>query len=312
MTDPLAEIVTLLRPGAPFTKMASASGPWRVRRTDLAQAFYVLTIAGQASLQLDHKPPILLQADDFTLVPAATAFTMSSVDPPPPPGLLNLPIRLPDGTYRLGPPDAPPQVQQLLGHCVFSSPDAALLVPLLPDLVRVRGEDRLGVLARLVADEARALRPARDIVLQRLLEVLLIEALRAHADTNASPGLLRGLQDARLATALRAIHAAPARNWTIAELASAAGLSRSAFFSRFQREVGLPPFDYLLNWRMTLAKDWLRQGRASIAEIASRVGYASASAFSTAFSRRVGLPPAQYAQQAAQNVTRIDEVAFLG
>ncbi|GHC56725.1 AraC family transcriptional regulator [Neogemmobacter tilapiae] len=312
MPDPLAEIVTLLQPSAPFTKRASASGPWRVRRTDLAQALYVLTIAGRANLELDNRPPILLQTGDFALVPAAQAFTMSSVDPPPPPGLLNLPLRLDDGTYRLGPPDAPPQVQQLLGHCVFASPDAALLVPLLPDVVVVRGADRLGVLAGLVADEALAERPARDIVLQRLLEVLLIEALRARAETQASPGLLRGLHDPRLSSVLRQIHAAPARGWTVAELARAAGLSRSAFFTRFQREVGLPPMDYLMNWRMTLAKDLLRHGRLGIAEIATRVGYGSASAFSTAFSRRVGCPPAQYAAQHGGSVSADAQATLLG
>lgn len=312
MTDPLADIVTLLRPTAPFTKLASASGAWRVRRTDLEHVLYVLTIMGQARLHLANSPPILLNAGDFTLVPAARSFTMESVDPPPPPGMLNTPQRQSDGTFRLGPPDAPPQVQQLVGHCHFASPDADLLVPLLPDVVVVPGQDRLGVLARLVADEAQANRPARDIVLQRLLEVLLIEALRARANASATPGLLRGLGDARLSQVLRAMHADPAHAWTVVDLARMAGLSRSGFFSRFQRELGLSPIDYLIHWRMTLAKDWLRQGRLGISQIAAKVGYGSASAFSTAFSRCVGLPPAEYAVKMRQHQTVPKDVAVLG
>lgn len=294
MTDPLAEIVTLLQPGAPYSKLASASGAWRVRRTKVGQVYYTLMLAGRARLVVDDKPPVTLRAGDFCLVPAAWDFTMTSVDPPPPADLQSVPVRLADGSFRLGPADAPVAVQQLMGHCVFGSPDAALLVTLLPDMVVVRGESRLGVLARLVADEARADRPARNVVLARLLEVLLIEALRSGSEMTASPGLLRGLADDRLAAALRCMHAQPARNWTVAELAREAGLSRSALFARFHCEVGMPPIDYLMNWRITLAKNLLRAGRRSIAEVARCVGYGSASAFSVAFSRQVGQSPAQY------------------
>jgi AraC-like DNA-binding protein len=173
--------------------------------------------------------------------------------------------------------------------------DAAMLVTLLPDMVIVRGQDRLGMLARLIADETRAARPARDMIVQRLLEVLLIEALRASPGTLAAPGLLRGMADDRLAAALRAMHATPGHGWTVRDLARISGLSRSAFFVRFNREVGLPPMDYLMTWRMTLAKSLLGSGKVPIATIAGRVGYGSAGAFSTAFARHVGQPPARYA-----------------
>jgi transcriptional regulator GlxA family with amidase domain len=131
-------------------------------------------------------------------------------------------------------------------------------------------------------------------VLSRLLEVLLIEALRSTGGSAAPPGLLRGLADSRLAAALRRMHAAPAQNWTIASLASEAGLSRSTFFERFKREVGVAPMEYLLNWRVSLAKDLLQRGKRGLGEIAEQVGYGSASAFSVAFARSVGLSPLQY------------------
>jgi len=126
---------------------------------------------------------------------------------------------------------------------------------------------------------------------------LLIEALRSTAGTNASPGLVRGLADDRLAAAIRCLHDRPTHAWTVAELAKEAALSRTTFFERFSRAVGVTPMEYLLAWRMALAKDLLRRNEGRVAEIAERVGYGSASTFSVAFTRHVGRPPAQYARE---------------
>jgi transcriptional regulator GlxA family with amidase domain len=139
-----------------------------------------------------------------------------------------------------------------------------------------------------VNDESRHERPAREIITARLLEVLLIEALRATAGTDAPPGLVRGLADPRLAAALRCMHEAPAQAWTVAQLARQAALSRSAFFARFNHAVGMAPMEYLLGWRMALAKDLLLRGTCGIGEVAERVGYSSASTFSVAFSALPG------------------------
>ena len=137
-------------------------------------------------------------------------------------------------------------------------------------------------------------------MLTRLVEVLLIEALRATPGEDAPPGLLRGLADARLAPAIRQMHSQVARSWTVALLARTTALSRSAFFERFTRTVGLPPMEYLLAWRMTVAKDLLRRQDLGLGEVAERVGYGSASTFSTAFSRHVGRPPGRYARESLQ------------
>jgi AraC-like DNA-binding protein len=206
------------------------------------------------------------------------------------------PVALPEGEFRVGIQGSPPDIRLLVGYCVFGSPDAALLVSLLPQLVHVHGERRLATLVQLVGEESRELRPARDFILARLLEVLLIEALRSTAGTAASPGLLRGLADGRIAAAIRAMHESPTRPWTVAQLANEAALSRSAFFERFSRTVGVAPMEYLLAWRMALAKNYLRRKEGGIAEVAERVGYSSASTFSVAFTRYVGQPPTRYAR----------------
>ena len=297
MIDPLAEVVTLLQPGARFSKLVLGAGAWRVSRSDAGEPFYCAILEGGSRIAIDGHEPISLQSGDFVLIPAAYGVAMSSLEPPPADVETAAPVALGNNEFRVGAPDGPADVRMMVGHCSFGSPDASLLVSLLPQFVHVRGEQRLATLVQLVRDESREQRPAREVVLARLLEVLLIEALRSTTGTHASPGLARGLADGRLAAAIRGMHAHPTRAWTVAELAKEAALSRSTFFERFSRAVGIAPMEYLLTWRMALAKDLLRRNEGRIAEIAQRVGYSSASTFSVAFTRHVGRPPTQYARE---------------
>ncbi|WP_428490829.1 AraC family transcriptional regulator [Rhodopila sp.] len=301
MIDPLAEVVTLLQPGARFSKLVVGSGPWHIRRSDAGQPFYCVVLEGASCLVLDEHDPIELRSGDFVLVPAAYGVAMSSLVAPSAEVPETVPVALAGGEFRIGDPDGPTDLRMLVGHCSFDSPDAGLLVSLLPQLVHVRGEPRLATIVQLMRGEFRERRPAREVILARLLEVLLIEALRSATGTAASPGLVRGLADDRLATAIRRMHESPTKAWTVAKLAKEAALSRSAFFERFSRAVGIAPMAYLLAWRMALAKNMLRRNENAIAEIAERVGYGSRSAFSVAFTRHVGLPPARYARGPAES-----------
>lgn len=296
MIDPLAEVVTLLQPAAQFSKQVVGAGPWRIRRTDAGHPFYCVVLEGGCRLALDGHEPIDLRAGDFVLIPAAYGVAMSSLEPSAD-AADSMPVALGPGLFRIGRQDGPTDLRILAGHCTFGSPDAALLVSLLPQLVHVRGEQRLATLVQLVGEESRDRRPAREVVLERLLEVLLIEALRSAAGMAASPGLVRGLADVRLGAAIRAMHEQPTRAWTVVELAKESALSRSAFFERFSRVVGVAPMEYLLAWRMALAKDLLCRDAGRVADIAERVGYSSASTFSVAFTRHVGLPPTRYARK---------------
>ena len=309
MIDPLAEVVTLLQPGASYSKVVSAAGAWRVCRSEPGRPFYCVIMEGACRLHHDALGAITLEAGDFVLIPSAHGFATSSIEPEPPLNLSTRPVQLPSGEYRLGVQDVDADVRMLIGHCTLGSPDADLLISLLPRLVHVRDEPRLTTLVQLVIEESRERRPARDMILSRLIEVLLIEALRSSKGSDASPGLVRGLADCRLAAAIRGMHEQPSRQWTVAELAKEAALSRSAFFERFSRAVGVAPMEYLLAWRMAVAKNLLRHREAGIAEIAERVGYSSASTFSVAFARHVGMPPARYAREqphALQNEVNYD------
>ena len=295
MSDPLAEIVSLLKPVPSIAKLVTAGGAWWVERRELGSPFYCAIVEGRCLLTIAGRSPIILESGDFVLVPQIHTFTMSSFQPPPP-GTLPRRLKTGPGVFRLGDPDAPAEVTAMVGHCSFLANDKQLLSSLLPDIVHARGERRLVDLVRMIHAEMVGGLVARDMILRRLLEVLFIDALRSTGGAETSPGLLRGLSDARLAPALRRIHQDLSTGVSVEELAETSAMSRSAFFDRFRRQVGVPPMEYVTSWRMALAKDLLVRQEAPLAEIATRIGYASASAFSVAFTRHVGVTPGIFAR----------------
>lgn len=299
MADPLSDVVSLLRPRAVFANLISGRGGWAVRYAEYGKPSYCIVLEGACRLAVDGHAPFAIGAGDFILLPATPAFTISSFDAPSP--VLRDPDAVPsDGReIRYGEPGGAPDLRSLGGAFVFDHADPGLLIALLPAIVHVRGSTRLAQLVRMVAEETTAPQPGGAFVLARLVELLLIEAMRSTTAHSAPPGLLRGLGDERLAGALTLMHAQVEHPWSVTELARAAALSRSSFFDRFNRIVGVAPMAYLLAWRMEIAKGLLRQGELTSAQIAERVGYASGSAFSVAFHRHVGLSPSRYARAAA-------------
>ena len=293
--DPLTEIVTLLQPSASFSKLVEYAGRWRICRDVEAKPVYFAVLEGACRVICPEQPSIILRAGDFLLSPSTNNQVIESIEAPPH-GIKMQPVEIGEGCFRVGRPGKPINLRMQVGLCSFASPDAGLLVSLLPSMVVVREEPRLATLMQLVGDETRNARPGREVILERLLEVLLIEALRCGTDNVSVPSVARGLSDDRLVAALRAIHAKPAHGWTVADLAAEAAMSRSAFFARFNRIVGMSPMEYLLTWRMALAKRLLRDRELTVEHVAAQVGYGSASTFSTAFTRHVGTPPMRYAR----------------
>ncbi|MBB3691905.1 AraC family transcriptional regulator [Sphingomonas sp. BK580] len=308
MPDPLAQIVSLLQPDLSYAKVVEAAGCWRIRRVENGFAFFFAALAGAVRLDIKGQQTLLIERGDFVLIPAACEFTSSSIDGAPASGRDSMPVEIRPNVFRLGDQMGEPDVRMLVGHCAFASPDAALLVSLLPSLIHARGEPRLTTLIQLAVEESRGERAGRDVVLARLMEVLFIEALRS-SGPHCPSGILRGLGDERVAAAMRAIHERPTAAWDVPGLAKAAAMSRSAFFERFRRTVGMAPMEYLLHWRMVLAKRLLEDGKMAVAEIARQVGYSSASTFSVAFSRHVGATPTIYARQ--RSVADVSERATL-
>lgn len=300
MSDPLSDVVRLLHPRAVFANVISGKGNWAVRYADYGQPGFCIVLEGSALLAVDGHAPIAIRAGDFVLLPTTPPFTLSSFVPAPPvfidPEFID-PKVVPggQGERRHGESEGPPDMRSLGGAFLFDTADAALLVSLLPAVVHVQGSGRLMQLVGMVGEEYEEKKPGNDYMLSRLVEMLLVEAMRWTTAGSAPPGLLRGLGDDRLAMALKQIHARVDHPWTVGELAKAAALSRSTFFDRFVRTVGVPPMAYLLAWRMEIAKELLRRDGLTVAEVAERVGYGSTSTFSVAFSRHVGEPPSRYA-----------------
>lgn len=293
--DPLASVVTLLKPAVSISKLVEAGGQWQVQRQDMRSPFYCAVVEGGCLLEVSGRTPVTLTAGDFVLIPNLHSFTMRK-DGFPKLGQ-SRPLEVGPGRVRLGPADAPVEMRALVGHCRFETPANALLVSLLPDMIHLSGHNRLMALVPVIHEETRAKRPGRELILERLLEVLLIEALRSGPAAEMPPGLLRGLADPQLAAALQRIHGDASFDMSVTRLAKTSGMSRSGFFEKFRKEIGRSPKEYITSWRMAIAKTLLREGRFTSAEIALKVGYGSASAFGLAFMRYEGLSPGAFAHQ---------------
>lgn len=165
---------------------------------------------------------------------------------------------------------------------------SALPLSLAVPLARLPG---LELTQQLLFAEAFRRRCGHDAVVNRLAEVLLIQVLRYAIEQQlVDGGLMAGLADPRLHRALAAVHAEPARAWTLASMAAVAGMSRARFAAHFASRVGMPPGEYLTGWRLGLARALLRRG-LPVKQVASDVGYANASALGRVFARRLGSSP---------------------
>ena len=144
-------------------------------------------------------------------------------------------------------------------------------------------------------------RPGSAMVLARLSEVLFAEVIRLHVETlpPEETGWLAALRDRHIGRTLALLHDKPAHPWTVEELASKVGLSRSALGQRFVALIGKPPMEYLMRWRILLAARHLRESRTPVVQVAAEVGYESEAAFNRAFKRELGVPPAAWRRQAA-------------
>lgn len=175
------------------------------------------------------------------------------------------------------------------------------LVQALPEVqvITLRDIPALEMAATLLFKEAAERHCGRQAVLDRLIEVVIIQLLRALMDQNRLEfGLLAGLAHPKLMKAINAMHAEPSRAWSLEALAEVAGMSRARFAACFRDTVGVPPGTYLTDWRMAVAQSMLRRGKP-VQIIADEVGYASASALSRAFSAQLGLSPTDWLKQHA-------------
>jgi AraC-like DNA-binding protein len=188
----------------------------------------------------------------------------------------------------------------LCGAYQFSGDVGSGLLDSLPPVLTISSaiDEPLRDVITLLSRELTITEPGQQTVLDRLLDVLLVLALRSDFRRSATaPRWYRASADPRLRAALQAMHEDAGHPWTVPELAAISGLSRAAFARDFRDALGQAPLQYLTDWRMTLARDHLRTSELSLASIAAAVGYSSPYAFAAAFRRHHGIPPGAWRQQ---------------
>lgn len=300
--DPFSQVIALLKPQAVFWYLVEAHDDWTIRFLPSTVVVFGQMIEGAGRVERDDGAGLDMAAGDFLLMPAPPPWTMTGGAGGPP---VDYKALIDDPGLLVTTRPNPTVTRFIAGAFAFAPANADLVASLMLPVAHVRGTDpllgRLGALLTAVGEEAVGDRPGRSLVLDRLLEVLLIEALRHRSDTvpGSVRGLLAGLADTKVGKALRIMHEDAKRPWTVSTLANAVGMSRSAFAARFTDIIGMPPIDYLANWRITLAKEALVSSNLPMTEIAEIAGYQSVSAFSTGFKRATGLSPKFYAQSFA-------------
>jgi AraC-like DNA-binding protein len=316
MSDTLSDVLRAVRlTGAVFFTV-DATAPW-VTETPAGHEIAPLIVPGSEHVIDYHivtsgscwggivgEPAIHLEAGDVIVFPQGDAHVMSSA-----PGMRGTP----DPTvYRRSGTQLPIAIHQDGGSserseviCGFLGCDARPFNPLLATLPRIIHVRRQaaddGVIAqfvRLALAESTARRAGGEVVLAHLSELLFVEVVRRHLSTlpPEHSGWLAGLRDEHVGRALGKIHERPAHPWSLETLAREVGVSRSALAERFADFVGVPPMQYLAQWRMQLAATLLSSTAIGLAEMAERVGYGSEAALSRAFKRWVGVAPALWRQ----------------
>jgi len=298
--DPLSDVIALLRPSAALSKPISGRGRWGVEYAAHDAPGFSIILTGEVWLTLNGHEPLQLGRGDFLLLPTTPAFSLSSEK-----GMSCVSVAPRNEAVRHGEQEGEPDFVALGGSFTFERVNAPLLLSLLPRQIYIPASQgratRFGRLIELLAEECATDYPGKELIIQRMLEALLVEALRWHSieGQGVTTGLLNGMKDPSLTRAIQAIHSDVRANWTVAGLASIAGMSRSAFSARFGETIGCAPIEYLARWRMALAKDALASGVKTLDRIAAEIGYESASAFSTAFRKRLGCPPGQFSRMSA-------------
>ena len=298
--DPLSDILARVHVSSSLFSRAELSAPWAISTKALPQAIFHVIVRGEGVAQSEGEEAHFV-AGDILLFLRGSAHIISSGDGALPAPIAGLPrenntglpcVRLEGGGRR---------TTILCGSMSLAEDLSDFLLPLLPPMIHVQGRataDWLDQTLRLMIDEVSGSRPGSDAIITRLADILLVQILREEM-ARPGRGWLSALSDPQIGNALTCFHANAAQRWTAQALARQAGMSRSAFFSRFTALVGEPPSAYITRWRMCLARAQIRQGGAGLAEVASSVGYGSEAAFSRAFKRQIGVSPAAWRRAAS-------------
>jgi len=313
LMDALTDVLQTVHLRGSLYFRSELTAPWGLAIPAAALAQFHAVRRGRCWLHLDRDAsaePLPLEPGDLVILPQGDAHRLTSA----PTGVVPEPLERVVQCHQK--PGAPKPlvyggggaaVTLICGYFVFEAarPGVHPLLSVLPPLISLqaaqgRGPSWLESILDLIAAEAADPRPGSETVVDRLTETLFIQVLRSYLESEAAsgPSWLAGLRDPRIAEALGLMHREPAERWSVESLATRVGMSRTSFANRFRELVGETPLRYLARWRMQRAAQALRDGSASLPEIAERVGYRAEAAFSKVFKKMWGVAPGQYRRQA--------------
>ncbi|MCF2532561.1 AraC family transcriptional regulator [Yinghuangia soli] len=305
--DALAGLLDGPRAQGAFLLRSLLDPPWAMRIQDEAPLTLMSMVRGSAWVVPDRGEPLRLAPGDVAIARGPDPYLVAD-DPATAPQIVIHPgqrCTTPDGVdvaemMSLGvrsfgnSPDG--ETILLTGTYNLEGEISQRLLGALPTLLVVRADEWNCPIIPLLADEIVKDEPGQEAVLDRLLDLLLIAVLRAWfaRPEAAAPAWYKANSDPVVGRALRMLHNNPAHQWTVANLASAVGVSRAALARRFAELLGEPPMTYLTSWRLALAADLLREPEATVGSVAQQVGYGSPFALSTAFKRVRGVSPKEF------------------
>jgi len=300
------------------------TAPWGIKTQALDESaiFFVVT-RGSCYLEVDGlEVPVSLVGGDLVMLPHGNAHILRDQ-------LENSVVPLESlaevcstenvhRTFRFG---GGGSLTAMVGGCfIFENQVSRPFLSALPPLIHIQGEHGqmvpwLDTTLKWMAAETNSNNPGAQIIVSRLTDMLFVQILRSHiaeqtrqnGECNVKAGWLRAMADPYLGKAFEVIHQLPDHSWTVAELASHANMSRTAFSTRFTKLAGIPPLTYVTRWRMLKASDLLRYGKVTITEVATRVGYESEASFSKAFKREIGVAPGTYRRNEHNGAVRVIE-----
>jgi AraC-like DNA-binding protein len=300
--DTLSGLLTGPHARGAFLVRSVLNPPWSIRIQDEAPLTLIAVLRGEAWLMSRQEHPVALRPGSVAIVRGPDHYTVAD-DPARPPTVVIHP-----GQYSttvegaelcdvmtLGPRtwgDSPTgSMTMLTGTYQTPSEISRLLLAALPAVIVIPDDAWDCRFLTLLNDELSKPDAGQEVVLDRLLDLVLVEALRSWL-ASTPPG--QPHPDPLVDNAIQLMHDAPSRRWTVASLADAVGISRAALARRFTDRVGKAPMAYLTEWRLALAADLLTEPAATIESVAHRVGYGGAFALSTAFKRVRGVSPHEY------------------
>jgi AraC-like DNA-binding protein len=302
--DVLTDVLQTVRARAACSGRLEASAPWGLALHEGEDARFHVVLEGRLWLRMGDGELMQLERGDLVAIPHGDAHELidSPVSPTRPFADV-LRERRERGVVRFGGGGAGASFWS--GRIEFEDRRSNPLLSVLPRVMLLRGELARSVhwlepTLAILSCESASDRPGAQTVVSRLADVIFIQIVRGHLATlgREGTGWLAALADAQVGAALALVHQSPEQNWTVQELAQRVAMSRSAFAARFTRMVGEPPLHYVTRWRMQKAASLLRDGQATIAQIAEAVGYDSEAAFSKAFKRALGTAPGAYRRAA--------------